>query len=470
MNNYLEQLQQKYRDDDDFCTRQVDCGIALTIAFLDSMCADGKISNYVVEPLLYAPSPTNFDQVAKRLTTGAIVKQISNFFDIVDNLSNGYTVIFDQQQNCIAVDTRTTLARTIIEPPTSMVMRGPREGFVEDVKTNLTLIRKRLKTPDLKVKTLTVGKYTNTTVLVCYICTVADTKVVDKVIQQVQKINIDGVLDASYLSRYIDQNKTALFRRVGMTEKPDVAVGKMLEGRVALIVDGSPMVLTVPYLYIEDLQSPGDYYEDHTMTSLNRILRFVSVLASVLLPSLYVCLQMYNYQIIPLKFLITILNATQAIPFSPLTEMILIIVIFDILREANLRMPSAVGISLSLVGAIVLGDAAVKAGLIGAPAVMIGALSGIGLFTMPDNTLILSLLRLAITFVAGVMGILGVILSMMVILFYLCSMQEYHTPFLAPFSPAMENDKQDAVLNKPLMSWTKRPKSIPNKNRTRRGK
>jgi spore germination protein KA len=294
--------------------------------------------------------------------------------------------------------------------------------------------------------------------------------VVNKVIQQVQKINIDGVLDASYITRYIDQNKTALFRRVGMTEKPDVAVGKMLEGRVAIVVDGSPMVLTVPYLYVEDLQSPGDYYEDHTMTSLNRLLRFVSVLASVLLPSLYVCLQMYNYQIIPLKFLITVLNATQAIPFSPLAEMILIIVIFDILREANLRMPSAVGISLSLVGAIVLGDAAVKAGLIGAPAVMIGALSGIGLFTMPDNTLILSLLRLVITFIAGVMGILGVILSMMVILFYLCSMQGYHTPFLVPFTPPMESDKQDAVMNKPLTSWTKRPKSIPNKNQTRRGK
>lgn len=468
MKNYLLELQQTYQNDDDFTTRQVNCGLPITIAFLDSMCSDIKISNYVVQPLVYGDNASNFNDVKTRLMAGSVVKEMANFFDVVNCISNGYTVIF-HEENCVAVDTRTTLARAIIEPPTSMVMRGPREGFIEDAKTNLTLIRKRLKTPDLKVTTLNVGKYTNTTVFVCYIGSVADRMVVDKLVQQVQKINIDGILDASYLSRYIDQNKTALFRRVGMTEKPDVAVGKMLEGRVAIIVDGSPMVLTVPYLYAEDLQSPGDYYEDNAMTTLNRILRFVSVLASVLLPSLYVCLQMYNYQIIPLKFLITILNATQAIPFSPLAEMILIIVIFDILREANLRMPSAVGISLSLVGAIVLGDAAVKAGLIGAPAVMIGALSGIGLFTMPDNTLILSLLRLAITFVAGMMGILGVILSMMVILFYLCSLQEYHTPFLAPFSPSIESDKQDALLNKPLVSWKKRPKSIPNKNTTRRG-
>lgn len=469
MNNYLEQLKQLYRGDDDFCTRQVDCALPVTIAFLDSMCNDVKISNYVVQPLVYCQNVVDGSSMVKCLSAGVVHKQIANFFDVTDAIANGYTLVFCDE-TCIAIDTRTTLARAIAEPPTSMVMRGPREGFVEDAKINLTLIRKRLKTADLKVTTLCVGKYTNTTVYVCYLGTVADTKVVDNVIQQVQKINVDGILDASYLSRYIDQNKTALFRRVGMTEKPDVAVGKMLEGRVILIVDGSPMVLTVPYLYVEDLQSPGDYYEDNVMTTLNRILRFISVLASVLLPSLYVCLQMYNYQIIPLKFLITILNATQAIPFSPLAEMILIIVIFDILREANLRMPSAVGISLSLVGAIVLGDAAVKAGLIGAPAVMIGALSGIGLFTMLDNTLILSLLRLAITFIAGIMGILGVILSMMTILFYLCSMQDYHTPFLAPFAPSIENDKQDAVASTPIDSWKNRPKSIPNKNKVRRGK
>ncbi len=469
MKNYLEQLTNLYADDDDFCTRKIQRGKTITIAFLDSMCADAKISNYVLEPLNLAEDIQNFEQLVHQTFNGAVVKQNANFFDVVTNLVNGFTLVFCEE-DCVAVDTRTALQRAIVEPPTSMVMRGPREGFVEEAKSNLTLLRKRLKTPDFKVKALTVGKYTNTNVYVCYVDTIADKMLVDNVILQLQKVDLDGVIDSSYLSRYLDKNKTLLFRRVGMTEKPDVATAKMLEGRVAIIVDGSPMVLTLPYLYVEDLQSPGDYYEDNAITTLNRILRFVSILASVLLPSLYVCLQMYNYQIIPLKFLITILNATQAIPFSPLAEMVLVIVIFDILREANLRMPSAVGISLSLVGAIVLGDAAVKAGLIGAPAVMIGALSGIGLFTMPDNTLILSLLRLVITFVAGIMGILGVILSMMVILFYLCSMQNYNSPFLAPFAPTIDNDKQDAVMSKNVKDTTLRPQSIPNKNKKRRGK
>ncbi len=220
---------------------------------------------------------------------------------------------------------------------------------------------------------------------------------------------------------------------------------------------------------MEDLQSPGDYYENSTMTVVSRTLRLVSVLASVLLPALYVCLQVYNYQIIPLKFLVTILNASEAIPFSPMAEMLLVLIIFDILREANLRMPSAVGISLSLVGAIVLGDAAVKAGLLGAPAVMIGALSGIGLFTLPDNTLVLSLLRLIITFLGGLMGLLGVTLALMATLLYMSSLQYAKTPYLAPFAPNIPQDRQDAVGQNPVPQMTKRPRSIPTDNKTRRG-
>ncbi|MBQ8872668.1 MAG: spore germination protein, partial [Clostridia bacterium] len=165
----------------------------------------------------------------------------------------------------------------------------------------------------------------------------------------------------------------------------------------------------------------------------------------------------------------TILNATEAIPFSPMVEMMIVLIIFDILREANLRMPSAVGISLSLVGAIVLGDAAVKAGLIGAPAVMIGALSGIGLFTMPNNTFILSLLRIAITLIGGIMGILGVILSVVAILIYMVSLQNYQAPFLAPYAPNIPADKQDAGGQRPLTEQVERPRSIPNVNKRRRG-
>ena len=464
----FDKLQSMYRGQDDFRLREISCGINLKVVCLDSMCDDVKVSSFVLQPLAYISNATSLNDVQTKLSVGAGVDKPPNFFAIVDNFTNGYTLLFDDNDHCLAVDTRTVLGRAIAEPPTSMVMRGPREGFVEDMKVNLTLLRKRLKTPNFKTVSVTIGKYTNTAITVCYIDGIADQSVVDDVVQRLQLINIDGVLDSSYVARYLDTDKTLLFRRVGSTEKPDIAVGKMLEGRLAVVVDGSPMVLTVPYLFVEDMQSPGDYYENFSMTTFSRVLRFISVIASVLLPTLYVCLQVYNYQIIPLRFLITILNASEAIPFSPLTEMIMVLVIFDILREANLRMPSAVGISLSLVGAIVLGDAAVKAGLLGAPAVMIGALSGIGLYTMPDNTLILSLLRLVITFIGGLMGLLGVIVGKLVLIVYLASMQQYKTPFLAPFTPDIPADRQDAVSQVPLSHMKKRPRSIPNVNDNRR--
>ena len=465
----FDKLSTVYSGEDDFRVREMNCGIALKVVCLDPMCDDAKVSSFVLQPLAYVSDATSLSDVEKRLAVGSGVRKPPNFFSIVEDLSNGYTIIFDDKDNCISVDTRTAIGRAIAEPPTSMVMRGPREGFVEDMKVNLTLLRKRLKTPNLKVVNLTVGKYTNTAVAVCYIDGIAQKRIVNDVVQRLESISIDGVLDSSYLARYLDVSKTVLFRRVGSTEKPDIAVGKMLEGRLAIVVDGSPMVLTLPYLFVEDMQSPGDYYENSSMTTLSRILRFISVIASVLLPALYVCLQVYNYQIIPVKFLITVLNASEAIPFSPLTEMILVLIIFDILREANLRMPSAVGISLSLVGAIVLGDAAVQAGLLGAPAVMIGALSGIGLFTLPDNTLILSLLRLLVTFIGGVMGLFGVILATLTLIIYLASMQDYKTPFLAPFTPDIPQDRQDAVVQIPVPKMKKRPRSIPNENDERRG-
>ncbi|MBR2974732.1 MAG: spore germination protein [Clostridia bacterium] len=469
-NNYFTQLQSRCGDDDDFRVRTLNLGTTVKVVSLDSMCDDNKVVEYVVKPLLAMGQQCTPQQVLQATFATQVVPCV-NFDDVVTNYLAGYTLVFaDGADQCVAIDTFVATGRTVTEPPTSAVMRGPREGFVESVKTNLMLIRKRLRTDKLKTTTLTVGKYTNTMVVVCHLDGVAAQHLVDKVIQSISAINIDGILDSSYLSQYLDKQHTYLFQRVGSTEKPDVAVAKLLEGRIAVVVDGSPMVLTLPYLFIEDLQSPGDYYENNEVTSLGRILRFVSALISVLLPAVYVCLQKYNYQIIPLKFLITILNATEAIPFSPLTEMLLVIIIFDILREANLRMPSAVGMSLSLVGAIVLGDAAVKAGLLGAPAVMVGALSGIGLYTMPKNTLVFSILRLGVTLVGGLMGLYGVVLAMLAIVLYLTSLQSYSAPFLAPYAPRIQHDKQDAVFQDDLATFNQRPHSFSNVNRTRRRK
>lgn len=463
---YFDRLSQEYGDSEDFRVRKLQLDKTVTVVTLDTMCDDNKISDNVITPLLWLENTEVTDKaVNHKLSFSVKVLTAINYDNMLELFFNGFSIIFvEGADSVICADTRIALGRSVAEPPTSIVLNGPREGFVEDFKVNMTLIRKRLKTPNFKTKELTLGKFTRTKVVVCYIDGIVDNSVLQQLLQRLQAIDTDGILDSSYLAHYLDSKRTLLFPRVGSTEKPDVVVSKILEGRIAIVVDGSPMVLTCPYLFIEDLQAPGDYHQNSEITSVGRILRFISIIVSVFLPALFVCLQRYNYQIIPLKFLITILNATEAIPFSPLTEMLLVIIIFDILREANLRMPTAVGMSLSLVGAIVLGDAAVKAGVLGAPAVMIGALSGIGLYTMPQNTLVLSMLRLVFTFIAGIMGLLGVILGVMVLLTYMINMQDFGVPFLAPYSPNISQDKQDAVLQKPISEQVNRPKSLNNTN------
>ena len=335
------------------------------------------------------------------------------------------------------------------------------------MKNNVTLLRKRLKNDDFIVKTLNVGKYTNTEVAVCFIKSIATSDTVNEIIQRISSIDIDGIVDSNYVATFLQPQKSLLFRRVGYVEKPDIVTAKLLEGRVAIIVDGSPIVLTVPYLFVEDIQNVGDYQINPEVTTFSRFFRVMAVLLSILLPSIYVSLQRYNYQIIPLTFLVTILNATENIPFSPLAEMLFVIIMFDVLREATLLMPQAAGTALSLVGAVVLGEAAIKAGLLGAPAVMIGALSGIGLYNMPDNTLVLSLLRLVITFLGGYMGLFGVIVAMLGVLAYGVSLESFGTPYFAPFAPEITNDRQDAILLKPLHKRKLRPQSIKNVNATR---
>ena len=349
-------------------------GKSVKICFLDGMVNSDKVVEYVSKPVLSLGKKPTFDNCMQAILFGAECIEITDLQTAKKEFLDGKTLLFfDDDNRAIAVDTKGIEYRAVIEPPTNMVTKGPREGFNENVKTNVMLLRKRLKTSDFKTKYLSVGDKTNTVVAVCWLKDVASNKIVKQILSRIQNMNIDGVVDSSYIASYLDPDKTNLFKMVGSIEKPDIVCSKLLEGRVAIVVDGSPMVLTLPYMFIEDMQSPDDYYYYMPqMATVSRILRLIAMTIAVLLPATYVAMQVFHYQMLPSKFLITIVSATQGIPFTPLIEMIVVILLFDILREANARMPQIAGLSLSIVGAIILGDAAVKAGLLSAPAVMIG--------------------------------------------------------------------------------------------------
>lgn len=375
----------------------------------------------------------------------------------------------DGETNYAVINARSYTTRGITEPPAETVMRGPREGFIEDIKTNLSLLQRRLKTPDLAIDRLEIGKRSQTSVAVCYLKSVASAKIVKQIKKRLEAINIDGVIDSHYLVPYLEEKPLSLFTQVGVSEKPDIVAAKMLEGRVAIFVDGTPMVLTLPFVMIEEFQSGDDYYQRSTYGTFIRVLRYLGLLLATLLPALYVALQNYHYTLIPVRFMITLMTAIKGLPLSPLAETLFVLLLFEIIREASVRMPRAVGMAMSIVGALVLGETAVNAGIISSPAVMITALSSIALFTVPNLIGPMSVLRLLYTLIGGLCGLFGLILAVLFTLHYVCSLNGYDAPYLAPFAPLIPCDFKDAIERTDLPNMKKRPVSIPNMNGTRQG-
>lgn len=387
-----------------------------------------------------------------------------------DGLLDGdASLIVDEIPEIIVINIRKWDKRAVAEPPTSTVMRGPREGFIEDIKTNLSLIERRLRTPALAIEKTKVGRQSNTAVAIVYLASVASPETVREVRERLGKIDIDALIDSHYVQPLLEDKPFSIFHQTGVTEKPDIVTSKLLEGRVAILVDGSPMAITVPFMLVEDYHSSEDYYERSSLATFLRIIRLVSVFFAILLPGLYVALEQYHYSVIPFRFLITVMTAVNGIPLSPLSEIIFVIMLFEIIREASVRMPRAVGMAMSIVGALVLGDTAVKAGIISSPAVMITALSSIALYTAPNQEGTLTLLRIAFTLLGGFGGMYMLILGSLYMLVYLCSLQSFGVPYTAPFAPFIPSDMKDSVYRASLLRMSKRPKAISNVNETRQG-
>lgn len=357
--------------------------------------------------------------------------------------------------------------RSIAEPPTATVLKGPREGFIEEIKTNTAMIRRRIKSPDLVFENMTVGRYSATPVTLAYIHGIADPSTVEKVRKIIESVNIDGVTDSSFLTPFLEERKHSFFKQVGNSEKPDVVAAKLLEGRIAVITDGSPIVLTVPFVLLEDMQDGYDYYSCDWRATFARVFRFLGASLTVLLPAAYVALQSYHFHLLPIEFLVTLVGATSTIPFPPAIEMLFVLLLFEILNEASMRMPRYLSVSLSIVGAIVLGDTAVKAGLISSPAVLVTALSSIGIFCVPDQVGSLSILRIIFLCASAVLGLFGIMAVLLVTLCYLATMQNYGAPYFAPYAPRIRSDLKDGLFKSSTAEMETRPLSFPNLNRTR---
>ena len=382
-------------------------------------------------------------------------------------LAGNPALVIGGVEGYIILGTKKVALRAVSEPQTSIAVKGPREGFIEDIKTNMGLIRRRFKTPDLMFVMLEAGRRSGTAVAIAYLKGIADERVVKKAEERIRAADIDGVPDSSYIAKFLAERPRSLFKQAGTTEKPDILCAKMLEGRIAVLVDGSPIVLTLPYLLAEDFQSAQDYFVSPYRATASRWLRMGAACTAVFLPAFYVAAELFRLRLLPFDLLMTVAGGVRSIPLSPGLELFFLLLVLEVLIEASVRMPKYVALALSVIGALVLGDTAVKAGLVSSPAIIIVALSGISAYTVPDLTGTLSLVRLAFIVAAGSIGTYGILLLAALLAYYLVTTDSYGVPLLAPFSPLIRSDLKDTLYKAELFSLWHRPRVLRGKNERR---
>ncbi len=434
--------------------------------------ADGIVDKNMIGELVIKPLKTAGKDItaegAKRMLASPDVKDGKDLPDAVKNISDGNAVLYiDGEEDFYIIGVKLPPGRSVAEPPTQVAVKGPREGFTEDIKINLGLVRKRLKSDKLKIKTINVGKQSQTTVAICYLEGVCPEGLPEKIEKQILNNEIDVIPDSSYVAGFISERPHSLFKRNSTCEKPDIFCAKVSEGRVGIISDGSPIALTVPYMLVEDFQAAEDYYAVKYRSTILRILRLAAVLIGISLPAIYVCAQLFKIQLIPPLLLFKIASSVAGIPLSPSVEIFLTLFVLEVLNEASIRMPKYVGLALSVVGALVLGDTAVKAGVISTPAIIIIAFSAICLYTTPDLVETTTTLRWIFLIIAGSIGTFGIPLFVAYLICYLVTEQSYGVPLLAPFAPLVKNDLYDSMVKANMYSLEARPQAFGLKNKVR---
>ncbi|MGN4126868.1 spore germination protein [Lysinibacillus sphaericus] len=474
-------LKEAFGSSDDIIIRETLIGKlkkrSIAIIHTDGLADSTVISDFIVEPLLSdlkgTPETTiiELNQYLKDycLTVGH-VKDIVDFASLYSAVLNGDTILLlDGLAKGIATSTKSSKDRAITEPATESVIRGPRESFTETLRTNTALIRRKIKSPNLWVKSIIIGEVSQTDVTVMYIHGIANEKIVQEVFDRLNLIDIDGILESGYIEQMIQDTGFSLFPTVYNSERPDVIAGELLEGKIAILVDGTPFVLIVPALFTSFLQSAEDYYQNAIVSSFVRIIRFLGISLALVAPSLYISLTTFHQEMIPTPLLINIYSQREGVPFPAFVEALIMEIAFEVLREAGLRMPRMIGPAISIVGTLIVGQAAVEAGIVSAAMVIIVALTAICSFLFPAYGLSNSIriLRFPLMILAAMFGLFGVFIGMMFLILHLCSLRSFGVPYMSPFAPLIPEDQKDALLLFPRGSLLTRPRLISQINNVR---
>jgi spore germination protein KA len=441
------------------------------ILYFDGLTDRNEIEENILKPVLlevnmintdiYPDKPYNLLNYLKNSVLAVTeLKNTKTLQEICHHISSGDTVVLiDGYDQGLVIGTRSWQTRSIQTPDSEVVIRGPKEGFTETIRFNTALLRRRIKTTNFKMESFVIGRLTKTDVVVGYIEGIAPKTLVDEVKDRLNKIDIDGVLDSGYLEEFLEEHHYTIFSQMEYTEKPDRICAHLLEGRVCIMVDGSPEVLTLPTSFPRFLISPEDYYERYIPSSLFRIMRFLAFWLALLLPSLFVSIITFHHEMIPTALFLTIAATRETVPFPAFVEALLLELTFELLREAGLRLPRSIGPAVSIVGALIIGDAAVKAGLVSTPMVVVVAFTGIASFVAPsyNGGIIIRIARFGFLIFAGFLGLFGIMLFFILIMTRMVSLSSFGIPYLSPLIPLDYHQITDIIVRRPWIKNNRRP-------------
>ena len=430
------------------------------LLYIDGLSNMEEIAQHVLTPLQHDFSREPDLSTIRQRITAPFIKPVSTVAEVIDEISNGNPVLLvEREQTGLTIGLSKWKNRTIDEPTAESVLRGPREGFIESLRINTALLRRKVRSPHLKMKQLNIGTRSKTPVVVAYMEGIAAPALVKEVINRLKRIEIDAVLESTYIEELIEDNPYSPFPQLLSTERPDVVAAYLLEGYVALLVDGTPNVMIAPVTFFSMLQSPEDYYERYFAGTAIRWLRYMFFAISLLGPSIYVAVITFHQEMIPTPLLLTMARSREQIPFPALVEALLMETMFESLREAGARLPKQIGSAVSIVGALVIGQAAIAAGVVAAPMVMVVAITGIASFMAPRFTFGIAarLLRFPMMLLAGFLGLLGLILGIILILNHLLTLRSFGVPYLSPLAPMQGRELKDILWRAPRWAMNTRP-------------
>lgn len=475
----LDKITKDYGNSSEIVKRTINIGKhKIGYLYLESVSNDDKISNFFMKDIsdyVKNRKKSLFENLFECLENSIPNSHLS-IVDTYDKLyyflSSGYTAIFvDGEEKAIVIETKSELDRGVTEASSEAVIRGPKDSFTENNATNLGLIRKRIKDPNLWFDETIVGKRTKTKVTIAYIQDVADKDRVKNIKNKLEQIDVDGILDSGYIREFILRENKSSFPQFKSTERPDLACTALLDGKLIILVENSPFVLITPGLLVDFLHSPEDNYQKPVNTNFTRLLRFLAFFLTIITPGFYIAVTTFNQQMVPNELLISIALQREGVPFPTAFEILMLIIIFEILRESDIRIPNTMGAAISIVGALVLGDSAVSAGIISPIVVIIVAITAISglLYTDIDFINATRFWRIIFIFASMIAGLIGFVIAGILFITKLCSLETGNVPYLVPFAPFYAEDQSVFLIRKSRDKMKYRPKFLSPKNRKRMG-